>query len=460
MSDAGKASTRSTGRRVSVVLGAVALLAAAAGVHAAAPVSYLREVAPLFRQHCNGCHRPGKEKGGVDLTSVAGILRGGKHGPAVVPGDPRAGTLLGEVSGPDAAMPKEGDRVPEAGVALLERWIREGAHDDTPPEADPGPTQYAAPPVIPAMAWSPDGRRLVVAAVRELVVLDPAGLARVARWPGGVPRAEAIAFSPDGTRLAVSGGSPGVAGIVQVWDVASGRREGQWRLANDSLLGVAWSPDGKRIACGGSDRVVRVVSAADGREEMQFQQHSEWATGAVFLKDGQRLVSGSRDRALKLVAVAGGRLLDVLNRESEPVVALARHPSEDWVAFAGADARVRLYKAEAKADNTDPGRDPNFIREFEHFDGGTTALAFSADGGRLAVAGLPAGEVRVHGVSDGRRLATLKGHGGAVFALAFSPDGTRLATAGYEGVVRLFDTAKGQLLTNAVPVPVGPVASR
>lgn len=419
-----------------------------------AVVSYSRDVAPLLRLNCNGCHRPGKEKGGVDLTSVASMLKGGKHGPAVVPGDPKTGTLLGEVSGPDAAMPKEGDRLQDAGVALLERWIREGARDDTPPEVDLGPTRYAAPPVIPSMAFSPDGRFLAVAAVREVVLLDATNLSRIARWPGSATRPESLAFSPEGKRLAVAGGTPGVSGIVQVWEVDSGKRSGQWRLANDSLLGVSWSPDGTRLACGGSDKIARVISAADGHEETRFAQHSDWVMGAVFLRDGRRMVTGGRDRALKLVTVPEGRLVDGVNREIEPVVAMARHPLEDWVAFGGPEARVRMYKAEAKPDNNDPGRDPNFIREFEHFDGGTTALAFSADGKQMAIAGLPAGEVRVHAVADARRTATLKGHGGAVFALAFAPDGNRLATAGFEGMIRVFGLPKGQLLTNAVPVPV------
>ncbi len=457
--DAGLGRLQSVGRgsaRAVAILWVSAGLTLALPVLCAAPgtVSYTRDVAPLFRLNCNGCHHPGKEKGGVDLTSVASILKGGKHGPGVVPGDPAAGVLLGEVRGPDPAMPKEGDPLLASAVQLIEAWIREGARDDTPTPVDPGPPLYAAPPVIPALAYSPDGRFLAVAAHREVVLLGATNLAREARLIGGATRPESLAFSPDGARLAVAGGSPGVSGILQVWEMASGRREGEWRLAGDSLLGVSWSPDGTRLACGGSDKLVRVVRASDGQKLLQFGQHSDWVFGAMFLKDGKRVVSGSRDRSLKLIDAADGRLLDVLNRDTEPVVAVARHPSEDWIAFGGSEARVRLYKAEVKPDNIDPGKDSNFIREFESFDGGVTALAFSADGRRLGVAGLPPGEVRVFDVADGKRLAVLPGHGGAVFALAFSPDGVHLATAGYEGVVRIFDWAAKRLVTNAVPVEV------
>jgi dipeptidyl aminopeptidase/acylaminoacyl peptidase len=421
---------------------------------ASAPVSYIRDIAPVFRQRCNGCHRPGKEKGGVDLTSVALIRKGGKHGPGVVPGDLAAGTLLGEVRGADAAMPKEGDPMTATEVALLERWIREGAVDDTPPLKARVAAVYAAPPVIPALAYSPDGQFLAVAGLREVVLLQATNLVRVARWLGEIGRAESLAFSPDGSRLAVAGGNAGVDGQIEVWDVKSGQRLHQWRLAHDTLYGVTWSPDGERLACGGADRLVRVIRVADGEEELRFNQHSDWVFGAAFLKDGKRLVSGSRDRSLKLIEVAGGRLLDVVNRDTEPVSVMARHPKEDWVAFGGPEARVRMYRAEPKPDNHDPGKDPNFIREFEHYDGGITALAFSADGQRLAIAGLPPGEVRVHDVGNSRRQATLKGHTGAVFALAFAPDGVRLATAGYEGLVRVWDWQAGKLiLTGRVDAP-------
>ena len=44
-------------------------------------VSYYREVVPIFKRSCNGCHHPGKLKGDLDLTTHAAILKGGKHGP-------------------------------------------------------------------------------------------------------------------------------------------------------------------------------------------------------------------------------------------------------------------------------------------------------------------------------------------------------------------------------------------
>ena len=46
----------------------------------AEPVSFYREVRPILRANCPGCHKPGKTKGGLDLTTHAAILKGGKAG--------------------------------------------------------------------------------------------------------------------------------------------------------------------------------------------------------------------------------------------------------------------------------------------------------------------------------------------------------------------------------------------
>jgi WD40 repeat protein len=80
-------------------------------------------------------------------------------------------------------------------------------------------------------------------------------------------------------------------------------------------------------------------------------------------------------------------------------------------------------------------------------------VAFNPDGSRIAVGGV-GGEVRLYEVADGKRVATLGGHGGAVFALGFTPDGQRLLTGGFDGLIRLFNPADGSLAAVFLPVPV------
>jgi hypothetical protein len=64
------------------------------------------------------------------------LLRGGKSGAAIIPGNAAASLLLRKVSGKQPAMPPIGDPLTASEVALLERWIAAGA--------PPGATDRAA----------------------------------------------------------------------------------------------------------------------------------------------------------------------------------------------------------------------------------------------------------------------------------------------------------------------------
>jgi WD40 repeat protein/mono/diheme cytochrome c family protein len=79
------------------------------------------------------------------------------------------------------------------------------------------------------------------------------------------------------------------------------------------------------------------------------------------------------------------------------------------------------------------------------------ALAFSPDGKLLAAAGgnpSQFGEVKVFSVTDGKEVASIRGHRDNVFAVAFSPDGKTIATCSYDRMVKLWDAATGTEIRN------------
>ena len=81
------------------------------------------------------------------------------------------------------------------------------------------------------------------------------------------------------------------------------------------------------------------------------------------------------------------------------------------------------------------------------------AISYNADGSLLAVGGAGP-EVRVFNSGDARRVATLKGHSGAIFALAFNSQTNLLATGGFDGKLRVYEATKGELVRSFVPVPI------
>ena len=423
----------------------------------AKPVSYFHDVVPILKRSCTGCHHPAKLKGELDLTTYAAFQKGGKHGPAFKPETPQESRVLEEISGEEPNMPKEGDSLTKDEVALFERWIKEGAKDDTPPEVNSfklsAAPVYTVLPVISCVAFSPDGTLLAVSGYHEVVLHNYDGSGIIARLVGESPRIESVAFSPNGKLVAISGGAPARFGEIQLWDAESHKELQSFKVANDSVFGVSFSPDGERLAFGSEDKTVRVISVNDGKELMKFDNHSDWVLATAFTVDGKRLLSGSRDRAMKLINVANGQFIDDINKLLESVLCMARNPKEDLVAYGGDLGTARIYKISDNQGRTAANNDVNLVREFERQPGPVCSIAYSPDGNSIAVGNMN-GEVRIYKTGDGSRLATLKENKGAVFALKFHPTKNQLVTGGYDGKVRIFEVPEGKLLTTFNPVPI------
>lgn len=421
------------------------------------PVSYFHDIVPIFKRSCTGCHHPGKLKGGLDLTAYEAFKKGGKTGPGFVSGDLKKSQILDEISGDEPSMPKEGDPLSRAEIALIERWISEGAKDDTPASANSfklsEPPVYAAAPVVSAVAYSPDGNLLAVSGYHEVLLHKSDGSDLIGRLVGESPRIESIAFSSDGKLLAVAGSAPARFGEVQIWDTAKRELIRAMKVSHDSVYGASFSPDSTRIAVGGADKTVRILSVQEGKELLHFDNHNDWVLGTTFTVDGKRLLSGSRDRALKLIDASSSQFIDDINKLIEEVMCLARHPKLDQVAYGGALGTPRLYKISDNQGRTAANNDVNLVREFERQPGPIYAIALNSDGGLLAVGGASS-EVRIYKTGDGKRTATLKGFDGAIFALAFHPQKTEIVCGGFDGKARIFDAATGNLIKAFVPVPI------
>ena len=97
---------------------------------AEAPVDFARDIQPLLASRCYDCHGPEKAKGGLHLTTRQNALRGGESGePTFIAGGSARSLLIKRVTtlDEDDVMPQKGARLAPAEVALLRRWIDEGA---------------------------------------------------------------------------------------------------------------------------------------------------------------------------------------------------------------------------------------------------------------------------------------------------------------------------------------------
>ncbi len=115
-------------------LSSLLILVLATALTAAEPtakevVNFQRDIWPVFTQHCNDCHNADAQEGQLRLDAKALAMRGGQSGKAIVPGDPQKSLLMQRIlgQGDHEQMPLDEDPLPPATVALIKKWIEQGA---------------------------------------------------------------------------------------------------------------------------------------------------------------------------------------------------------------------------------------------------------------------------------------------------------------------------------------------
>src|SRR5689334_3328900 len=112
-------------KKVAVLCG---LLFVAGQVQAADKVDFAKQIRPIFADTCYKCHGPQKQKGKLRLDSVEAIMKGGKDGKVLAPGDPDKSEIYKRIilsKDDDDVMPPEGDPLPKDKTNLIKQWIAE-----------------------------------------------------------------------------------------------------------------------------------------------------------------------------------------------------------------------------------------------------------------------------------------------------------------------------------------------
>jgi hypothetical protein len=103
---------------------------------ASAKTSFADDVIPIFKGYCFSCHQPGgqgADKSGLDLGSYAGVMKGTKSGPMVIPGDAESSNLMWLLDwrgAPQTHMPLGKKKLSTCERDTIRNWIREGAKDN------------------------------------------------------------------------------------------------------------------------------------------------------------------------------------------------------------------------------------------------------------------------------------------------------------------------------------------
>jgi hypothetical protein len=96
-------------------------------------VDFNRDVRPILSEHCYQCHGPdaGKRKADLRLDTKAGLFRAARGVQNMVAGKPEESEVYTRISSDDDEVrmppPKAGKPLPAGDVALIKRWIEQGA---------------------------------------------------------------------------------------------------------------------------------------------------------------------------------------------------------------------------------------------------------------------------------------------------------------------------------------------
>jgi hypothetical protein len=426
-----------------------------------APPTFEGDVLPILREKCCSCHNSDKKKGGLDLTSHGQAMAGGSSGEVIAAGDPDGSYLWQVVThASEPKMPPESDRLSDATLDVIKRWIAAGAIDKAGGQPMARKTSAIAltaagiakpegPPVMPprlpldvvthgrrattvtALATSPHGAAAAIGGRKQVLLYHGGSLdfLGVLPFPEGV--AKAVRFTRNGKLLLAAGGVAAKSGRVVVWDVATAARVAEVGDEFDEVLAADISPDQRLVALGGPSKVVRLLATADGTVAGEIRRHTDWITALEFSPDGRLLATGDRAGSLHLWETRGTRDAGVLKGHTAAVTAVAWRPDGGVVASSSEDGTVRLW---------DP-KEAKQVKSLAAHGGGTESLVWLADG-RLATTGRDK-RVRLW-KADGaleREMAALAEIGTRVAATA---DGGRILAGDWGGGVTVFTAADGK----------------
>lgn len=411
----------------------------------------------VLRDECIGCHKPGKAKGGLLLTTREKMLLGGDEGSVVEPGKPDKSSLVMLLAADaDPHMPPKKQLEAEK-IDALRRWVAGGAAWDaavfdelpmvTPVALKATPSGYkpvlalaispdqkvlaaargaevflfdltkadrpsigviaGAVEPVQSLGWSSDGLLLAVGGFRQVRLWDVSGKKiRSAIRGKFVGQISSVVFTNDQKQLLVADGLPGVGGYIHRIDVAKSELMATWKAHDDSIYGLEISAKGDWLASASADKMARLWNIADGKLIGTYEGHTNHIVGIAFDKDATRLATAGADREVKV--------WDVKSREQDVSLGDKKtaFTSLDWTP----DGRVLVAVTERgagsaytdlKVHNGEQRSETATERKLAGCGEVVNCVVLTADG-KTAFGGGQSGKVYVWATDSGKQISLME----------------------------------------------------
>ena len=452
---------------------AAGLVAVASPAQENEKLTYDDHIRPLLENKCFSCHNPDKKKGGLELTSYAGLMSGGSGGAVVDAGNP-SGSRLWTCSAKkeEPFMPPEGAPLDAKDLTLLSKWIAGGllqakgsvAKASNKPKVDltfaggagkptgpvARPENVLLEPVIVtprtsaviAMAASPWTSLLAVAGQKQILLYDTDTheLAGILPYPEGYARS--LKFSANGSLLIMGGGRGGKFGHAVVWDVRTGKRVTEVGKEFDQVMSADITPDHRKIAFGTNSKKVKCYDVATGEELYVIAKHTEWVTGADFSPDGILLATSDRNGNVFVWEADNGGEFYPLGQHKGSVTDLAWRADSNILASCAADGSITTWEMKTGKQ----------VASWSAHGGNVQSVSFLPDG-RLLSCGAD-GTTAMWAI-DGKRLPHAQGikQADQVAKVVGLYDSKTFVSSNWLGEIRFFESETGREVTQVSSNP-------
>ncbi|MEO7341580.1 MAG: c-type cytochrome domain-containing protein [Luteolibacter sp.] len=440
----------------------VILVASSSAVLAQEKTTYDDHIFPIFQQSCLNCHNPDKTKGGLDLSTFAGALKGSSGGKIVEPGDISTALIICVQQTGEHKMPPEGEKLSTDKIDVLKRWIEGGLLEnkssaarkpskpkfETAIHSDPiakpdGPPSMPAdlllePPVVTqrasaihAIAASPWAPVIAVTGQHQILLhsTETLELIGILPFPEGDPIS--LTFTPDARYLVVGGGVPGKSGITVTFDIINGTRLLTVAKEFDSVLAADIRPGFDLIATGGPSRLLKLWNTENGSQIKSVKKHTDWITALDFSPDGVLLATGDRNGGVWVWESGTCNEFHTLRAHQAAITATVFRADSNILATSSEDGTIRFWEMNGGSE----------VKKIDAHPGGVTAFAFARNGS-FVTAGRDM-KAKLWKPDFGHARDLIQNLPALPTAVALDPESKRAFVADAEGVIRVFQTTDG-----------------
>ncbi len=283
-----------------------------------------------------------------------------------------------------------------------------------------------------SVAVAPDGKTIALGGDEHITIVDRRSHVERPSIPhdGGVV---ALAWTPDGQKLVSAARS------VRVWNAQSGQELGRYAYGSHKIVAIAHSHTGTMLALADDGAVIRTRDSTTGRELRALPTNQTRILSVAFTADDRGLVSSGADGTFRVLGTDTGNELLCIRHGAGGIPDFALSPDGNTLIAPHRSAIGLevwdLHSGKVVRDYVGAGNKEESI----------FTAAISPRGDRVAGGG--EGLLQIWESGSGRLLAKVPSHGtnprAPVRRVRFSPNGRQIAWADDEGHVRLSDSTKG-----------------